>query len=299
MYKAVNGKKLTWHHFDQMNDLEFIKLQQDFDIKDLHIERIHQKDILSEVDEGNKYLMISLPWLSWSKRHGQMRKESIFIFIFKDKIITVSNNKIDGLNRYLDRLSRSTSLRKAVLEQTNSYFIYRLLDYTYRELHVWGRELERESISLENDLMEKKLFPVLSILATWRRNINLFNEIISEQVDVWEDLSDFETRIFLIKDKMFIKQILGEARVLLHKADALMNDSYILVDDLKIKMISEQNTAIRNWLANTAWLISLILVLLATIFSDLSIWLGEWYDWFRLSLIIIIGFVLLKLTRVK
>lgn len=299
MYKVVNGKKLTWHHFEQMNDLEFVKLQEDFDISELHLERIHQKDILSEIDEGKKYLMISLPWLSWSKRHGQMIKESIYLFLFKDTIITVSNNKIDGLNRYLDRLSRSKPLRNIVLEQTSLYFLYRLLDYTYRELHVWSRELEREAISLENDLHAKKISPVLNILAIWRKNLNLFNEIIIEQVDIWEDILDFETRIFLIKDRNYLKQILGESKILLHKTESLMNSSYILTDDLKIKLLSEQNLSIRNWLSNASWLISFILILLATMFSDLSLWLGEWYDWFRLVLILAIGFILIKLTKVK
>lgn len=299
MYRVVNGKKIEWHNFSRMEESDFLFLQDEYEISDFHLERVRRGEVMSEVEYNSKYIFITLPWLDYSNKYNEVHEVVFSVFIFKDKIISIGDDNSSIISRYFERLSRSTALRRDVLGATSIYFVYRLIDYALRELYVGWRELERQGVNLEKDCIRRDIIDLIGLVPEWQRRLNIFQGMVNQQLDIFNELLEISSIIILKKDEAFIRQMRGEFVILNDKVLAWHDRSLILLDELKMRLDHNFNLGFRRWLSNLAWLILFTFLLFAFMNYDFIIYLGEWFNTLLLLLFVAIALIFYKLIKIR
>jgi magnesium transporter len=187
-YKVINGKSFVWWHFNELEESDFEVLEQNFKFHPLDFDDIRDENELSKLDSYKYYLFLVLNIPLFDARKNSINKRNLSIFIGKDYVVTISKKPIEPVARLFSRAERSSGMRRDALGGTTGYFLYRLIDYIYRDMKVVLRELVREAEDIEGSVYDKNTRVATAKLGLVRRNVLFLRHMIDPHKFVVDQL---------------------------------------------------------------------------------------------------------------
>ncbi len=180
-HATIKGKNFTWWHFRQLAEEDFHTLETEFAFHALDFDDLRDDGELSKVDEYDDYIfgIINVPHFDSATK--MIRKKNLVIFIGEHFAVTVTRDPIDAVERFFARASKSEGMQKDVLHRSTGYFLYKLLDYVFRDAKVELRELVRESEHVEAHVYDSHTRVTTTRLGMLRRNVLQMRQMIDPQ----------------------------------------------------------------------------------------------------------------------
>jgi magnesium transporter len=180
-YAKIKGKSFVWWHFSSLEEADFETLEKEFKFHPLDFDDLRDDGELSKLDVYKHYLfsIVNIPVFD---THAKiLRKHNVSIFIGKDYVVTATKKLVDAVERLFARASRSSRLRRDVLGKTTGYFLYKLLDYIFRDAKIVLRELVRESEHVEAQVYDTHTRVTTKRLGILRRNVLQMRQVVEPQ----------------------------------------------------------------------------------------------------------------------
>lgn len=179
--KTLKGKKFAWHHVSKFTDHDLELLQKDFKFHPLDFDDIREMAELPKLDIYKYYLfgIFSIPY--YHTETDKIEKADIAIFLSNKEVVTITKDRVDVIDRYFARASKSTGLKRDALGKSTGYFVYKLLDYAFRDAKSVLKVLSRETHVLEKALHSKHAKQTTRRLGLLRRNLLFLRHIIDPQ----------------------------------------------------------------------------------------------------------------------
>lgn len=180
-HQTIKGKGFVWYHFSEMGESDFRFLQDNFKFHPLDFDDLREVTELSKVDVYKDYIfsVFNIPHLDVV--NNKVEKKNLAIFIGKNFFITATRESISPVDRFFARANRSKGLQKDAMSQTSGYFLYKLLDYIFRDSKVVLQELARETHELEAFVYNESNGVATKRLGMLRSNILFFGHVIDPQ----------------------------------------------------------------------------------------------------------------------
>jgi len=180
-YNAVNGKKFVWWHFSEFEESDFETLEEHFQFHPLDFDDIRDETELTKLDVYKHYLFSIINIPVFDLKTMQITKRNLGVFISKDYIVTVTRKPIESVDRFFERAQRSSGLRREAMAKSTGFFLYKLLDYIFRDTKVILRELVRETDQVEKQVYDSHTRVTTKRLGMLRRNVLFMRHMIEPQ----------------------------------------------------------------------------------------------------------------------
>ena len=180
-HATIKGKNFIWWHFSQLEEKDFLLLEKEFQFHPLDFDDMRDDGELAKVDVYKYYLfgVVNVP--HFDAQTKILRKKNLAVFIGKDYVVTATRKPIDAVERFFARASRSSGMRRDALGKSTGYFLYKLLDYVFRDAKVVLRELVRESEHVESLVYDRHTRVTTKRLGILRRNVLQMRQMIEPQ----------------------------------------------------------------------------------------------------------------------
>lgn len=180
-YQVIEGKDFTWWHFSQLEDADFDVLREKFLFHPLDFDDLREDSELTKLDTYKHYLFAVFNVPTFDATQERVGKQNLAMFIGKDYIVTVTKYSLESVNRFFARAQRSSGLRRDALGKNTGYFLYKLLDYVYRDVKIVLRELVRETEVVEGEVYDQHNRVTIKRLGLLRRNVLFLRHMIEPQ----------------------------------------------------------------------------------------------------------------------
>lgn len=180
-HKTLKGKDFVWYHFPELEEVDFQFLEKQFKFHPLDFDDLRGDTELPKLDVYKYYLFAMLNIPSIDTTTHRVSKLDLAVFIGKDYIVTASRQHIDSVDRFFARATRSSGLRRDAMGKSPGYFLYKLLDYVFRDSKVVLQELVRKTNQLEEEVYGHRTRRTTQHLGVLRRNILFLRHIIDPQ----------------------------------------------------------------------------------------------------------------------
>ena len=176
--KKLGSKGLTWSHFSALKDSDIEYLKEYHKFHPLDFEDLNEGDELTKLDVYKYYLfsIVNLP--VFNEELGRVEKESLFIFIGKNYLITATNHPIPSVERYFARIRKSSGAKRKFFGRSSGYMLYLVLDQAFKDARKVLKELVKETQLVEHDVYDLHTRVTTARLGVLRRNIMFFAHII-------------------------------------------------------------------------------------------------------------------------
>jgi len=181
MAKTLSGKSFTWHHISDLSESDFGYLEKHFKFHPLDFDDLRDDTALPKLDVYKYYLFAVLAVPQYDTARRRISKRDLAVFIGSDYIVTVCREPIDAVDRFFSRAKRSSGLRRDALGKSTGYFLYKLLDYVFRDAKIILHELSREAQQVEVDVYERQSRGTSESLGVMKRNLLFLQHIIDPQ----------------------------------------------------------------------------------------------------------------------
>jgi len=181
MAKKLSGKSFIWHHISALSETDFEYLEKHFKFHPLDFDDLRDDTALPKLDVYKYYLFAVLAVPLYDAKLRRLSKLDLAVFIGPDYVVTVCREPIDSVDRFFARAKRSTGLRRDALGKSTGYFLYKLLDYVFRDAKVILHELSREARQVEADVYERQSRGTTAQLGIMKRNLLFLQHIIDPQ----------------------------------------------------------------------------------------------------------------------
>jgi len=194
--KEVKNKGLSWHHVSAYTDADLEFLQKNFKFHPLDFDDLRNFTELPKLDVYKHYIfaIFSIPYFNAETK--RVEKSDVGFFVGDDYVVTVTREKLDVIDRYFSRVSRSIGLKRDVLSKSAGYFVYKLLDYAFRDAKSVLQVLVRDTTSIEEELQEFHNKETTRKLGSLRRNLLFMRHVVDPQRIIISQL--INTRISFI-----------------------------------------------------------------------------------------------------
>lgn len=181
MSQTIKGKSFTWHHISALAEGDFGYLEKHFKFHPLDFDDLRDDTALPKLDVYKYYLFAVLAIPHYDGEKQLVTKQDLAVFIGPDYVVTVGRSQIDAVDRFFARASRSTGLRRDALGKSTGYFLYKLLDYVFRDAKIILHELTRETGHLETHVYERQSRGTSTRLGIMKRNLLYLQHVIDPQ----------------------------------------------------------------------------------------------------------------------
>ncbi len=199
MHKKLKGKQFTWWHFSHLEEVDFEVLEKEFKFHPLDFDDLREENEIPKLDAYKYYLFGVLNVPKLDVKADLVQRNNLAVFIGKDYLVTVTKHPIDSVDRFFARATRSSGLRRDAMGKSTGYFLYKLLDYVFRDAKVVLRELVRETEHVESALYDSHSKTITRRLGILRRNILYLRHIIDPQRLLIDQFSN-SGKSFISKD---------------------------------------------------------------------------------------------------
>ncbi|MFH1767255.1 MAG: CorA family divalent cation transporter, partial [Patescibacteria group bacterium] len=148
-HKPIKGKTFTWHHFSDLDELDFDFMHKNFQFHPLDFDDLREAVELPKVDVYKHYVFAVFVVPVLDKNGNRVGKTNLPVFIGKDYIVTATLKPIDSVERIFVRMQRNRSLKQEAMNKSTGFFLYKLLDYVFRDVNVVLQELVKETQNME------------------------------------------------------------------------------------------------------------------------------------------------------
>ncbi len=181
MASTIKGKSFTWHHIPALAEGDFAYLEKHFKFHPLDFDDLRDDTALPKLDVYKYYLFSVLAIPQYDAEKQLVSKQDLAIFIGPDYVVTVGRTQIDAVDRFFARANRSTGLRRDALGKSTGYFLYKLLDYVFRDAKIILHELTRETRQIETNVYEHQSRGTTERLGIMKRNLLFLQHVIDPQ----------------------------------------------------------------------------------------------------------------------
>lgn len=179
--KQVKGKTVKWYHLSKFSDSDIDFLQKEFKFHPLDFDDLREEVELPKVDVYKYYVFAVFVIPLFNKEKNRVGKRNLSVFIGKDYVVTVTSEPIPAVDRLFARAKRNRGLRKEAMSKTSGFFLYKLLDYVFRDVDVTLQELTRETHATETLVYDQRTEVTTKRLGMLRSNILYFSHLIDPQ----------------------------------------------------------------------------------------------------------------------
>lgn len=180
-HEQIKSGSMVWLHFSELKDADFDFLRKEFKFHPLDFDDIRDDSELSKLDVYKYYLFSIINIPVFDAVSNRLIKRNLAIFIGKDYVITTSRKPIETVERFFARVKRSPGLKRDALSKSTGYFLYKLLDYIFKDSNVILRELVKETERVENHVYDSNTKVTTKRLGVLRRNILFLRHIIDPE----------------------------------------------------------------------------------------------------------------------
>ena len=180
-HKTVKGKSFVWHHFPELKESDFSVLEKQYKFHPLDFDDLREDAELPKVDVYKYYVFATIAVPVYHVETDRVSKQNLAIFIGPNYVVTVAREPMESVDRFFARATRSTGLRKDALGQSPGYFVYKLLDYVFRDAKVILHELSRATQTMEGEVYDRHSRGTTRKLGLLRRNLLFLRHIIDPQ----------------------------------------------------------------------------------------------------------------------
>ena len=177
-YQIIEGKEFTWWHFSQLEDADFDLLREKFLFHPLDFDDLREDTELTKVDAYKHYLFAVFNIPVFDTCTERISKQNLGVFIGKDYVVTVTKSSLESVERFFARAQRSSGLRRDALGKETGYFLYKILEYVYRDVKLILREIVRETELVEKDVYGQHARVTTKRLGILRRNVLFLRHVI-------------------------------------------------------------------------------------------------------------------------
>ncbi|MDP2631474.1 MAG: magnesium transporter CorA family protein [Candidatus Uhrbacteria bacterium] len=181
MHRSLKGKNFVWWHFSKIEEADFKVLEDEFKFHPLDFDDLREEVELPKIDIYKHYIFLVLNIPALNGVGLRVVKSNLAIFVGKDYVVTITRDEIEAVDRYFARASRSNGLRKEVMSKSTGFFLYKLLDYAFRDAKVVLRELARETQEVELLVYDEHTKVTTTRLGSLRRNVLFLRHIMDPQ----------------------------------------------------------------------------------------------------------------------
>ncbi|RMD51827.1 hypothetical protein D6827_01350 [Candidatus Parcubacteria bacterium] len=220
--QILKGKKITWHHFSKLEESDFEILRTEFKFHPLDFDDLRDPNELPKLDIYKYYLfaILSVPTLNAEDR---VNKSDLAIFIGADYVVTITREPIEAVDRFFARAKRSVSLKREIFGKSTGYFVYKLLDYIFRDAKVILHQLTREAKQIEKEVYYHHSKETTRRLSLLRRDVLYLRHIIDPQRILITQ--------FISSGKSFVGKTLD---VYYDDLRDTLNSMWVIADNLKV-----------------------------------------------------------------
>lgn len=179
--KILSGKGFVWHHVNAIDEKDFEFLEKEFQFHPLDFDDLRNETELSKMDVYKYYLFLVFTIPVLDARTMRVGKQNLAVFISKDYVVTVARQPILSLDRFFARVKRSSRLKREVFGKSTGYFLYKLLDYVFKDAKTILSELVRETNNVELAVYDSRTKVTTKRLGILRRNILFLRSVIDPQ----------------------------------------------------------------------------------------------------------------------
>jgi magnesium transporter len=188
--KTIKSKKLTWLNIINPSDQEisYLKKKYNFYKSDLDDSTSHKHSQRLKVIIRPKYVFMVLLFPVYNRHTRNIKPAEIDIFISKNHLITLHNNKLLPLKNFFQELESNKNDRDLYLNDTSAMLMYEILERIYKSIFPM-----LDHISINMNVIEKNIFRgnerenVKEIL-TIKRNIVSFRKIMQVHKNQYKKL---------------------------------------------------------------------------------------------------------------
>ncbi len=180
-HQLIKGKNFTWYHFNNLGETDYEFLHHHFKFHPLDFDDLREAAELPKVDIYKHYIFAVFVIPTFDKAGNKIGKKNLPVFIGKDYIVTATPDSIESVERLFSRMQRNRGLKQEAMGKSTGFFLYKLLDYVFRDTNVVLQELVRETQNMEGLVYDKRTDVTTKRLGMLRGNILYFSHLIDPQ----------------------------------------------------------------------------------------------------------------------
>ncbi|MFC1663412.1 CorA family divalent cation transporter [Patescibacteria group bacterium] len=202
-YKQISSQRYSWLNLvhPKMDDITYLREQVgSFDTSDLESILAHSKRPKIEIRE--KYIFLVLLFPIYNSETREIESEELDIFLNKEWLITVHDNKLKRLSELFETCQGRTKTRDEYFQDMPLYLLEnilnRLISYTYALLDTVSNDIEAHDKKLFTRSAKRLTVDILVI----RRNITEFRRIMQTHKNTLRKLVEIIKTNGLIDDQI-------------------------------------------------------------------------------------------------
>lgn len=180
-HKEIKGKGFTWYHVSTYTDYDLEFLQKNFKFHPLDFDDLRDFTELPKLDVYKHYFFAIFSVPLYNAETRRVEKSDIAFFVANDHVVTITREKVEVIDRFFARMSKSSGLKRDALGQSSGYFVYKVLDYIFRDAKTVLQALVRETNSMELELEKHHRKETTRRLGSLRRNLLFLRHVIDPQ----------------------------------------------------------------------------------------------------------------------
>ncbi|PIX62072.1 hypothetical protein CO057_00930 [Candidatus Uhrbacteria bacterium CG_4_9_14_0_2_um_filter_41_50] len=179
--QILTGKKFAWHHFSALEENDFEILKREFKFHPLDFDDLRNPNELPKLDVYKYYVFSILAIPTIKSKSERVHKSDLAIFVGSDYIVTVTRNQIESIDRFFARAKRSAGLKRELFGKSTGYFVYRLLDYAFRDSRTILQDLVKDVQGIEDKVYSHHNKATTMSLSLLRRDILFLRHLLDPQ----------------------------------------------------------------------------------------------------------------------
>lgn len=222
-HREIKAKGLTWFHFRRTKEVDLAFLEEKFKFHPLDYDDIRTDTPISKMDPYKHYVFFVFHIPQLNKQNGRVEGQELYAFLSKDHLVTLSDEPIEAIEKFVLRASRSVNMRNTLFSRGSGFLFYQLLHETFRAAMPVLTHFVHEVAALEDELQETRNRHTTVKLGRARRNVLYLRHLVEPQRNILRNLMQIE--------RPFLKEELHKYFDDVHD---MLDTMYITADNLKI-----------------------------------------------------------------
>lgn len=183
---------ISWFHFENPQKQELIEIWDDYDLHEIIIDDIIQKDLQDKIDVYDKHLFMITHFPKFDKISKTYLTNELKFILWKNFIITISSIKSNNIEKikkeYIEETEKIETQEKYKI--TPYYIFYKIIDSMYDKSIKILENSSKDIIVLEEEVFSKKWLSqkLLEDIMKKRRNLIQLKHIFHPQQELLQEL---------------------------------------------------------------------------------------------------------------
>ena len=189
MIKKLSAKGYHWIDIDHPTEEDIQYVKENYDVRDVVLNRLIPPMKRSELEEYNEYFFIILHFPIFDREFRKSQPEELDIIITKNTLITAHNGKLSEYNKFLNICETCAPEKLTYLGKGHVHLLYHLLDSLIDAQLPMLDHIAENINKIEEEVFRGQEQKMLREIAIVKRDIIDFRRIIKPQHAILEALN--------------------------------------------------------------------------------------------------------------